>query len=38
MQALLQGVVPFLAGDVVKLLAATGLFRGYRRAARRARA
>jgi biotin transport system substrate-specific component len=38
MQALLQGVVPFLAGDVVKLLAAAGLFRGYRRAARRARA
>jgi biotin transport system substrate-specific component len=35
MQALLQGVLPFLAGDVVKLVAAAGLFRGYRRAARR---
>ena len=28
------GVVPFLAGDVAKMCAAAGLFRGYRRRAR----
>lgn len=33
-QALLKGVLPFLAGDAVKLMAAAALFRGYRRAAR----
>lgn len=32
--ALAQGMVPFLAGDVVKTCAAAGLFRAYRRRAR----
>jgi len=32
--AIAKGVVPFLAGDVVKMCAAAGLFRGYRRRAR----
>jgi biotin transport system substrate-specific component len=34
--AVAQGVLPFLAGDVVKTCAAAGLFRAYRRRARRA--
>ncbi len=33
-QALLQGVVPFIPGDLLKAAAAAALFRGYRRMAR----
>ena len=33
-KAITQGMLPFLVGDVVKISAAAGLYRSYRRRAR----